>query len=141
MAHIGDVFGQENLQKISKLLSSNAADAEAKIGKVIRSVTNSLPDFSLSDLKPTKKQVTGAAAVAGGVGAIYLLREYLTRDSGKAFVKAVKKVAGAARNPSSLNLKGSAKSKKTTGGAKAKKKSTAKSSSKSSTKSKSKKAK
>ncbi len=66
----------------------------------------------------TNRPVSSAAAVAAGVGAIFLLREYLTRDSGstektQSKPKAPKKkVAGSDRSPSSEGKMSASKGRK-----------------------------
>ena len=92
MELIGTTFGHANVKKFRELLSNNAANAEAKVKDLIGALSN--------------RPMASAAAVATGVGAIFLLREYLTRDSAPK-----KKVAGSERNPSSTRAKSSSKVK------------------------------
>lgn len=109
---LGAVFGDANVQKWRKLLADNTPDAEATLQKLISSAMASLPkDFSMPDLsaigelsvvKTAKKRpVASAATVAVGVGALYLLREYLMRGTNpattvKSAVNSVVKAAGKA---------------------------------------------
>ena len=87
---LGSAFGEANVKKFRELLSSNAKTAESKVMDLIGSISG--------------RPVASAAAVATGVGAIFLLREFLNRDSSPK-----KKIAGSDRTPSSSKSKSTAK--------------------------------
>lgn len=88
---LGSVFGEDTIEKWRSVLSANTADAQAAFYGILRSRFPELPEeFSLSDItkladwKPAQKvkqhPVASAATVAAGVGAFFLVREYLNRN-------------------------------------------------------------
>jgi hypothetical protein len=109
LEQLGAAFGEDNVQKFRDMLSSKAADAEHKFMDKIRSLMSGLPkDFSLPNFSSITSRPGTSAAVATGVGALFLLREYLTRDT-SAPKAPKKKVAGSERNPSSARVMSAAK--------------------------------
>lgn len=108
ISKLGTVFGEESVEKFRSLLAVSTIDTEEAFYNIVRAAVPNLPkDFSINNLsaladwepvknKITKHPVASAATVAAGVGALFLVREYLNRGTSSRSVKPSKgkKLAG-----------------------------------------------
>ncbi|HMN69734.1 MAG TPA: hypothetical protein PKC28_14420 [Bdellovibrionales bacterium] len=118
LAKVGNAFGQGNLKKWSKLIGNGKDGIESSLMNIVHAAAPTLPkDVSLADLtalvkwkpvkdKLAKRPVATAASVAAGVGALYLLREYLNRQGGSS---GTPRASGKARKTTTRKAKSRAK--------------------------------
>jgi hypothetical protein len=108
---LASVFGQDNIDKLKKLVKENSQNAEEKIMQFVRSVTPSAGGVK-------RHPFASAGAVAAGVGTIFLLREYFSGEKAKAPKKpkkklnVTKKVSAKSAKPTKMPAKTKAKKRK-----------------------------